>query len=63
MARIRPPGGSAVFLDHQPEQYGAFNRLYGTLWSDGVLDQATKARLDGLEIRRHRPEYGVGIRL
>jgi hypothetical protein len=42
VARIRPPEGSAVFLDHQPEQYGAFNRLYGTLWSDGVLDQATK---------------------
>jgi hypothetical protein len=42
LPRITPPAGSAVFLDHQPEQYGAFNRLYGTLWSNGLLDQATK---------------------
>ncbi len=42
MARIRPPEGSGVFLDHQPEQYRAFNRLYGTLWTDGVVDEATK---------------------
>ena len=42
MARIDPPAGSMVFLDHQPEQYAAFNRLYGTLWSRGAVDQATK---------------------
>lgn len=30
------------FLDHQPELFAAFNRLYGTLWSEGVLDQPTK---------------------
>ena len=42
MSRIEPPPGSAVFLDHQPEQYAAFNRLYGTLWSHGRVDQATK---------------------
>jgi hypothetical protein len=42
MSRIDPPEGSAVFLDHQPEMYGAFNRLYGTLWSRGSVDQATK---------------------
>lgn len=30
------------FLDHQPDLFAAFNRLYGTLWSDGVLDQPTK---------------------
>ena len=42
MARIRPPEGSGVFLDHQPEQYRAFNRLYGALWTDGVVDEATK---------------------
>jgi hypothetical protein len=42
VARIDPPAGGAVFLDHQPEQYGAFNRLYGTLWSKGRVDQATK---------------------
>ncbi|MBV8950846.1 MAG: hypothetical protein JOZ99_08225 [Actinobacteria bacterium] len=42
MARIRPPQGSAVFLDHQPAQYLAFNRLYGALWSHGVVDEPTK---------------------
>ena len=29
-------------LGHQPELWQAFQRLYGTLWSRGVLDQATK---------------------
>jgi AhpD family alkylhydroperoxidase len=29
-------------LAHQPELLAAFMRLYGTLWSHGVLDQATK---------------------
>ncbi len=42
MARISPPEGSFVFLDHQPEQYAAFNRLYGALWSTGSVDEATK---------------------
>jgi len=40
--RITAPEGGVSFLDHQPELFGAFNRLYGTLWSDGVLDQPTK---------------------
>jgi AhpD family alkylhydroperoxidase len=40
--RIRAPEGGLSFLDHQPELFAAFNRLYGTLWSDGVLDQPTK---------------------
>ena len=47
-ARVRPPAqrgsdpvsGSA--LAHQPETLVAFLKLYGTLWSHGVLDQATK---------------------
>jgi AhpD family alkylhydroperoxidase len=30
------------FLDHQPEMFAAFNRLYGTLWTDGAVDQPTK---------------------
>jgi AhpD family alkylhydroperoxidase len=46
--RVRPPkqrgsdpiSGSA--LGHQPETLLAFLKLYGTLWSHGVLDQATK---------------------
>jgi AhpD family alkylhydroperoxidase len=31
-----------TFLDHQPRLFAAFNRVYGTLWSEGVLDQPTK---------------------
>lgn len=42
MARIDPPAGSAVFFDHQPEQFGAFNALYGTLWSGGSVEEAVK---------------------
>jgi hypothetical protein len=40
--RIGRPVGGTSFLDHQPEIYAAFNRLYGTLWSEGVVDQPTK---------------------
>ena len=42
MSRINPPPGGTTFFDHQPEAYAAFNRLYGVLWSDGVLDEPTK---------------------
>jgi alkylhydroperoxidase family enzyme len=35
-----PVSGSA--LAHQPETLLAFLKLYGTLWSHGVVDQATK---------------------
>ena len=46
--RVAPPavrGGDAIsasVLAHQPELLAAFQRLYGTLWSHGVLDQPTK---------------------
>jgi AhpD family alkylhydroperoxidase len=40
--RITAPEGGVSFLDHQPELFASFNRLYGTLWTDGVLDQPTK---------------------
>jgi hypothetical protein len=40
--KISTPGGGRSFLDHQPEIYAAFNRLYGTLWSEGAVDQPTK---------------------
>ncbi len=40
--RITAPEGGVSFLDHQPELFAAFNRLYGTLWSEGVVDQPTK---------------------
>ena len=57
-ARIQPPAnagsdpvnGSA--LGHQPELLAAFNRLYATLWSRGVLDHPAKeiARLRNARI-------------
>jgi AhpD family alkylhydroperoxidase len=40
--RISVPEGGVSFFDHQPELFARFNRYYGTLWSDGVVDQATK---------------------
>ncbi len=46
--RVKPPQQrgsdpiSASALAHQPETLRAFLKLYGTLWSHGVLDQATK---------------------
>jgi alkylhydroperoxidase family enzyme len=33
---------SASVLAHQPEALLAFMKLYGTLWSHGILDQSTK---------------------
>lgn len=35
-----PISGSA--LGHQPEALAAFMKLYGTLWSHGILDHSTK---------------------
>jgi hypothetical protein len=40
--RIQPPPGGMSLFDHQPELFAAFNRFYGTLWTDGVVDEATK---------------------
>ena len=42
MARVKNPPGGLTPFDHQPELWAAFNRFYGTLWSDGVVDDATK---------------------
>lgn len=42
MNRCAPPPGGAMPFDHHPEVWAAFNRYYGTLWSRGVVDQATK---------------------
>ena len=47
-ARIPPPAGAGddpirgSMLGHQPEALMAFMKLYGTLWSHGVLDHSTK---------------------
>jgi alkylhydroperoxidase family enzyme len=46
--RVRPPAVrgddpvSASALAHQPELLAAFTRIYGTLWSHGVLDPVSK---------------------
>ena len=40
--RITPPSEGSSIFDHQPELYAAFNRLYGTLWQLGAVDQPTK---------------------
>ena len=42
MARVRSPKGGLTPFDHQPRLWEAFNRYYGTLWSDGVVDDPTK---------------------
>jgi len=46
--RVRPPANpgsepiSGSALGHQPEALAAFMKLYGTLWSHGILDHSTK---------------------
>jgi alkylhydroperoxidase family enzyme len=40
--RIAPPEGGTSLFDHDPELFATFNQLYGTLWSNGVLDQGVK---------------------
>jgi AhpD family alkylhydroperoxidase len=58
MPRIRPPKTDSTdpversALAHQPALLAAFTRLYGTLWSHGVLDLPTKemARLRNARI-------------
>lgn len=47
-------------FDHAPELFATFNRFYGTLWTGGRLDQATKevgrlrnARVTGCAICRN----------
>lgn len=42
MMRLSPPPGAATPFDHQPSLWAAFRRYYGTLWSEGIVDQATK---------------------
>jgi AhpD family alkylhydroperoxidase len=48
MPRIRPPRTDSrdpvqsSALAHQPDLLAAFTRLYGTLWSHGVLDHPSK---------------------
>ena len=42
MGRLDPPRGAATPFDHRPELWAAFNHYYGTLWSEGVVDEPTK---------------------
>ena len=39
---MQPPEGGQSLFDHDPELFAAFNRFYGTLWTEGDLDQAAK---------------------
>ena len=52
MGRLDPPAGALTAFDHCPEAWAAFNRYYGTLWSEGIVDQPTKevARLRNARI-------------
>jgi AhpD family alkylhydroperoxidase len=54
MVRVRNPEGGLTPFDHHPELWAAFNRYYGTLWSEGVVDDATKevGRLRNARITR-----------
>ncbi len=40
--RLAPPPGSMTPFDHRPDAWALFQRYYGTLWSHGAVDQATK---------------------
>jgi hypothetical protein len=40
--RIEPPDGGQSVFDYQPELFATFNRLYGTLWTEGSLEQPVK---------------------
>jgi hypothetical protein len=40
--RIAPPEGGQSVFDYQPDLFATFNRLYGTLWTDGGLEQPVK---------------------
>jgi alkylhydroperoxidase family enzyme len=41
-ARVKNPPGGLTPFDHWPELWAKFNAYYGTLWSDGVVDDPTK---------------------
>ena len=40
--RIAPPPGATTPFDHNAEVWRAFRRYYGTLWTEGLVDQPTK---------------------
>jgi alkylhydroperoxidase family enzyme len=42
MVRVRSPQGGLTPFDHRSELWAAFNAFYGTLWSEGIVDDATK---------------------
>ena len=41
-ARVKSPKGGLTPFDHQPALWEAFNNYYGTLWSEGIVDDPTK---------------------
>lgn len=52
--RMNPPEGGSTMFEFDPELNAVFLRFYGTFWSQGVLDQATK------EVERMRSARAVG---
>jgi alkylhydroperoxidase family enzyme len=52
--RMHPPDGGSTMFEYAPELNAVFLRFYGTLWSEGALDQATK------EVQRMRSARAVG---
>jgi alkylhydroperoxidase family enzyme len=52
--RMLPPEGGSTMFEFDPELNAVFLRFYGTLWSEGALDQATK------EVERIRSARSIG---
>jgi AhpD family alkylhydroperoxidase len=42
MSRVDPPPGAQTAFEYCPDAWAAFNRYYGTLWTEGLVDQPTK---------------------
>ena len=52
--RMNPPEGGSTMFEYDAQLNAVFLRFYGTLWSDGKLDQATK------EVERIRSARSIG---
>jgi len=52
--RMEPPEGGSTMFEYDPVLNSVFLNFYGTLWSEGKLDQATK------EVERIRSARAVG---
>ena len=52
--RMEPPDGGSTMFEYDPVLNAVFLNFYGTLWSEGKLDKATK------EVERIRSARAVG---